>query len=91
VTPPGAARRAALGAIRLYQAGVSPLLGTRCRYEPSCSAYAYTAIERFGVLRGSWMGLRRLLRCRPGVDGGYDPLPERPGARERQDGARHVA
>lgn len=66
----------ALACIRAYQAGVSPGLGPRCRYEPTCSAYAYTAIERFGVVRGTWLAARRLFRCRPGGSGGYDAVPE---------------
>jgi putative membrane protein insertion efficiency factor len=65
------------GAIRLYQSLVSPMLGPACRYEPSCSRYAHEAIERHGSLRGSWLSLRRLLRCRPGSAGGYDPVPLR--------------
>lgn len=67
-------KRAALALIRAYQTGISPGLGTRCRFEPSCSAYAYESIERFGVIRGSWAAARRLLRCRPGASGGYDPV-----------------
>ncbi|HEY2679595.1 MAG TPA: membrane protein insertion efficiency factor YidD [Steroidobacteraceae bacterium] len=63
--------------IRAYQLGVSPLLGPRCRFYPSCSCYAHTAIERFGVLRGTWLGLMRLLRCHPFTEGGYDPVPEK--------------
>ncbi len=61
--------------IRGYQLGVSPMLGPRCRFYPSCSCYAHTAIERYGVLRGGWLGLRRLLRCHPFREGGYDPVP----------------
>jgi hypothetical protein len=63
--------------IRAYQLGVSPLLGPRCRFYPSCSCYAHTAIERFGVLRGTWLGAKRLLRCHPFTEGGYDPVPEK--------------
>lgn len=67
--------RSALALIRAYQAGVSPGLGPRCRFEPSCSAYAYAAIARFGVLHGGRLTIRRLLRCRPGGAGGFDPVP----------------
>ncbi|MEX2446580.1 MAG: membrane protein insertion efficiency factor YidD [Dehalococcoidia bacterium] len=63
--------------IRLYQRAVSPNLGVACRFEPSCSHYAYEAIERHGAARGAWLAARRLGRCRPGGDTGYDPVPER--------------
>jgi putative membrane protein insertion efficiency factor len=63
--------------IRAYQLVVSPMLGPRCRFYPSCSCYAHTAIERHGVLRGTWLGLRRILRCHPFAEGGYDPVPEK--------------
>jgi uncharacterized protein len=60
--------------LRLYQWAVSPLLLPACRYVPSCSAYAMEAVERYGVLRGGGMALKRLLRCHPFVRGGYDPV-----------------
>ena len=68
-------RRAALLLIRGYQLGIGPLLGPCCRFHPTCSCYTHTAIERFGVMRGSWLGLRRLLRCHPLSAGGFDPVP----------------
>ena len=66
-----------LACIRFYQRAVSPTLGASCRYEPTCSRYAYEAIERYGALRGAWLGLRRIARCHPGRAGGYDPVPHR--------------
>ncbi len=68
--------RPALALIRLYQGLVSPRLGSVCRFQPSCSHYTYEAIERHGLLRGGWFGLRRFLRCRPFGGSGYDPVPD---------------
>ncbi len=61
--------------IRLYQRLISPSLSVACRYEPSCSRYAYEAIEAHGALHGVWLAARRLARCRPGGGTGYDPVP----------------
>jgi putative membrane protein insertion efficiency factor len=69
---PGAAF---IGLIELYQRWISPLLGPRCRYFPSCSQYAVLAVERHGLLRGCYLAGRRLLRCHPFHAGGYDPVP----------------
>lgn len=71
--------------IRLYQLLISPLLGPRCRYWPSCSEYAAEAIATHGALKGSWLALCRLLRCHPWGGSGFDPVPPaRPAAgRER--------
>jgi putative membrane protein insertion efficiency factor len=66
----------AMGLIRLYQRALSPSLGKNCRYQPTCSAYTYGAIERFGFFRGAWLGVRRIGRCHPFVEGGYDPVPD---------------
>ncbi len=65
----------ALGLIRTYQRRVSPAFGSVCRYEPACSQYAYEAVERYGVIRGIVMAVRRLARCHPWHAGGYDPVP----------------
>lgn len=71
-------RQVLMAIIRLYQLTLSPLLGPRCRFYPSCSCYAHTAIGRYGVVRGTWLGLKRLLRCHPFTAGGYDPVPDKP-------------
>ena len=63
--------------IRCYQLAISPLLGANCRFYPSCSCYTHTAIERFGVVHGTWLGMRRLLRCHPFNAGGFDPVPQK--------------
>ena len=63
------------GLIRLYQLAISPLLGPNCRYYPTCSAYALEAVEQHGVCRGGWMAVRRVARCHPWHEGGYDPVP----------------
>jgi len=61
--------------IRAYQLTVSPILGQCCRFVPSCSQYAIEAIERYGLLKGGWLACRRLLRCHPWCEGGFDPVP----------------
>lgn len=69
------AATAALIALRVYQAVLSPWLGPACRFEPSCSRYAADAIERHGVLRGCYLAVRRVGRCNPLGGCGYDPVP----------------
>ena len=66
-----------MGLIRVYQTALSPLIGGRaaCRFTPSCSEYTAQAIARYGVIRGVAMGVRRIMRCRPGGGCGYDPVP----------------
>lgn len=71
-----ALRTVALGLIRFYQACLSPVLPSSCRFYPSCSAYAYEAVETWGVRRGAGLALRRLLRCRPFAGHGFDPVPQ---------------
>jgi len=69
--------------IRAYQLGISPLLGARCRFHPSCSQYALEAVSAHGSLRGGWLALRRLSCCHPFHAGGYDPVPPAPAPGDR--------
>ena len=69
-------RKLVLILIKAYSLLVSPWLGNHCRFTPTCSCYAHTAVERFGVLRGGWMALRRIGSCHPWHEGGMDPVPE---------------
>lgn len=64
-----------MGLIRLYKLTLSPLLPSSCRFTPSCSMYAYQAIEKYGALKGGWMAIKRIGRCNPFNPGGYDPVP----------------
>lgn len=61
--------------IRIYQHFISPALASSCRFTPTCSEYTYQAVERYGVLKGLWLGVNRLLRCHPFHPGGHDPVP----------------
>ncbi len=66
----------AVGLIRIYQKLVSPHLSSNCRFSPSCSQYTAESISRFGVLKGTWLGMKRIGRCHPFNEGGYDPVPD---------------
>lgn len=67
-------QRLLIGILRAYRTAVSPLLGAHCRFHPTCSAYAAEALGEHGAARGTWMGVRRILRCHPYNPGGYDPV-----------------
>lgn len=69
--------------VRLYQVTLSPLLGNVCRFEPSCSRYTIACLTTHGALKGSWLSVRRILRCHPFNPGGYDPPPLPPAGRTR--------
>jgi putative membrane protein insertion efficiency factor len=68
-------KRLALGLIRLYQLTISQATLPSCRFAPTCSRYTYEAIAKYGVVKGIWLGIRRLARCHPFHAGGYDPVP----------------
>ncbi|HCA33655.1 MAG TPA: membrane protein insertion efficiency factor YidD [Lachnospiraceae bacterium] len=68
-------KRLLLWLIRFYQKQISPLKKPCCRYFPTCSVYAYTAVSKYGVIKGGWLAIKRVLRCHPFHPGGYDPVP----------------
>ena len=72
------ARVAVLFLLRAYQLLLSPLLGNRCRFHPSCSQYGMDAVRRFGVIKGIWLAIVRLCKCHPFHPGGVDPVPDTP-------------
>src|SRR5699024_10393795 len=74
--------------IVLYRAIVSPLIGPRCRFAPTCSEYALQALALHGPIRGTWLAIRRVTRCHPLNPGGYDPVPPRKPGRPRKHGHR---
>lgn len=63
--------------IKLYQKHISIFLGKNCRFYPTCSAYTYEAIEKFGIIKGIFLGIKRIIKCHPFHPGGYDPVPEK--------------
>lgn len=75
VIDPSFISSALIALLRGYKRWISPLLGTRCRFVPTCSEYAMEAIGRFGALKGSWLAIRRIGRCHPLHPGGHDPVP----------------
>jgi uncharacterized protein len=85
---PSAAARVLMALITGYRRFISPLLGPRCRFAPSCSAYALEAVREHGALRGTWLAVRRIGRCHPFNPGGFDPVPPAlHGHRTRPEGA----
>lgn len=66
-----------LGLIKIYQLAISGLLGPHCRFHPSCSSYTFEAVQKFGALKGLWLGIKRILKCHPYHPGGFDPVPEK--------------
>ena len=70
-----APKRALLWLIRFYRACLSPMHPPCCRFTPTCSQYALEAVEKYGAVKGGWLALRRILRCNPFHEGGYDPVP----------------
>ena len=71
-----------LALLRFYKRWISPSLPPACRYEPTCSVYAAEAVERYGAIKGGWLGIKRIARCHPGYPGGFDPVPELPAPNE---------
>ncbi|MFN7540384.1 MAG: membrane protein insertion efficiency factor YidD [Bacteroidota bacterium] len=63
--------------VKVYQYGISPLMGPKCRYTPTCSQYTVTALQRHGLFKGGWLAIKRISSCRPGGGEGYDPVPEK--------------
>jgi uncharacterized protein len=61
--------------IKIYQFGISPLIGPKCRFTPTCSTYAIQALQKHGLFKGSWLSVKRIASCRPGGGSGYDPVP----------------
>lgn len=64
-----------IGLIKVYQYGISPLLGPKCRFTPTCSQYTIEAIQKHGIFKGIWLGIKRISKCHPGGGSGFDPVP----------------
>lgn len=64
-----------IGIVRFYQLVISPMIGSRCRFTPTCSCYAVEALKTHGAVKGSWLSVKRILKCHPLNAGGYDPVP----------------
>jgi putative membrane protein insertion efficiency factor len=75
LTLSNAGKNIALGLLRFYKLAISPWLGPACRFHPSCSDYMRESVEKHGAWRGIWMGVRRLGKCHPFHEGGFDPVP----------------
>ena len=73
-----------LSLIKFYKLFISPVLGSHCRYEPSCSEYTHQAISAYGIFKGSWIGVKRICRCHPWHEGGYDPIPDENRTEEKE-------
>lgn len=71
--------------VRCYRVAISPWLGIHCRFQPSCSSYAIEALQQHGILRGSWMAVKRIGRCHPWGGSGYDPVPGKHNGRHEAD------
>ena len=71
--------------IRFYQLAISPLLGSNCRYQPTCSNYMIEAIEEWGIFKGLWLGIKRISRCHPWGGHGHDPVPKREEKKTEQE------
>ena len=90
---PGPGARLAEKCVRGYQLLISPVFGPRCRFHPTCSQYAREALRRFGLLRGGWLTISRVIRCQPFCESGYDPVPDAfswAGSRPRDDAGDRV-
>jgi uncharacterized protein len=81
-------KRTLIGTVGVYKRWISPLLPPSCRYTPTCSTYMIEAIEEHGAIRGVWLGTRRICRCHPWGNSGWDPVPPRTGAKDLQSDDR---